>query len=1342
MTTKIESEIPLLQRSPDISETTNEESVNGFTPMHTTPPSPNNQTWKKCGSNHNKTEGKLKEILKLGSAEKMDTSANITKTGVSLFKTMVKCYWKEAISYQSGLLVHVATNILCPVVLGWLINFTKDPSEQNWHGYIYALAFILLRTLYVFFVILSKWMLLCFATRLRSAGIGFVFKKALMLSNEARKTSTLGEIVNLMAVDTGHLEAMVMTSMWAWMCAAFLVIGMYLLFSIAGVATAAGLGFLLIMFAINIWMNQKMRVYQEKIMGIKDERIKIINEVLNGIKVIKLYGWEPMFIRKIEEVRERELKILLKYSIMSGIDSFSWRVSMVWILYFILITYLFTSTDENLDAETVFMSMNYINLINLAVNVLPMFVRDFVKANNSVKRLNKYLNAEDIHSENTTRDRSDAVAIRVDDADFAWEKSGMCTLQNINLSVPKGQLVAIVGTVGSGKSSLLAAILGEMHKIKGYFNINSSTAYVPQLAWIQNKTLKENILFGQQLDETFYQQVISSCALGPDLEILPAGDQTEIGEKGINLSGGQKQRVSLARAVYSQADIYLLDDPLSAVDSHVGKHIFDHVLSNDGLLAGKTRVLVTHGIHWLPSVDHIIVMSDGQVSESGTYEQLMSHNGAFAQFLIQHLKQEVTNTFISEEVVQDDNTRIDILRRLVSVTSESEVSMISDVLEMERLSTTLSSSRRSIYGSQQLMEHTGVKRRTLSGSSQHKRSNENLKETIATLEKKSPAEKEKLVVGQNRLTSDEKMEVGKVSWSVYGELMKSLGNGHSSAVLILLFCYHGVVNYSNIWLADWTDDIRLGNNTLRNSTERSEANKFYVEIYTGLALILTFFKIVFVILFQIGQIKVSRKLHSDLLSSIMHAPMSFFDTTPIGRILNRFSQDVDSIDSYIFISLETCLDTSFRCISTFVIISYTMPVFLSVVIPIIIVLYFVEQLYIRSSSQLRRITSKNRSPVYAHFSETLSGVSVIRAYQAQDRFMAESLEKVDTFQKSHLASKALNKWLESRLNVLGNIVITAACVFAVVSRNELSPGLVGLMITYALRVSGDLNSFTMEFGNLENHIVSVERVTEYTRVQAEAPWQLEAVDDSWPTTGKIEFINYSTRYREGLDLVLKEICCTINSGEKVGIVGRTGAGKSSMMLSLFRIAEASSGQILIDGLDIARLGLHTLRRKLTILPQDPVLFAGSLRMNLDPFNEKTDSDLWKALEHVHLKSFVEGLPGGLTQEVGEGGQSLSMGQRQLICLARTLLRKTQVFILDEATASVDMETDALIQKSIRENFKECTVLTIAHRLNTVLDYDRILVLDRGQIVEFDSPANLLSNHDSVFYSMASQAGLA
>jgi ATP-binding cassette subfamily C (CFTR/MRP) protein 1 len=493
--------------------------------------------------------------------------------------------------------------------------------------------------------------------------------------------------------------------------------------------------------------------------------------------------------------------------------------------------------------------------------------------------------------------------------------------------------------------------------------------------------------------------------------------------------------------------------------------------------------------------------------------------------------------------------------------------------------------------------------------------------------------------------------------------------------------------------------------------------------------------------FAIGCLRVARVCHNNLLKNIVRLPMWFFDTTPLGRILNRFSRDLDIIDNIIPIFMRNYIFMLFAVFAILIVISVSTPWFMTTVLPVVILFYVVQKFYIETSRQIRRLESLTRSPILAHFAETVSGQSVIRAYEEQKRFIAESEAKVDIHQGIAYHGMVAHRWLQLRLEIVGAFVIFFAALFAILDRDAINPSVVGLSISYALQVSQLLFFAVRMAVEVETNIVAIERIEEYTNKEQEAPWKTVDVDPNWPQKGIVEFNDFKVRYREGLDLVLKGISFKLHPQEKVGIVGRTGAGKSSLTLSLFRLIEAAGGKIIIDGIDISEIGLHSLRGRLTIIPQDPVLFSGSLRMNIDPFNSYSDEAIWMALEHSHLKTFVRNLSEGLDYKITEGGENLSVGQRQLVCLARALLRKTKVLILDEATAAIDFETDELIQKTIRSQFNDCTILTIAHRLNTIMDSDRIILLDKGMIVEFDSPQTLLADRNSIFHGMAKNAGL-
>lgn len=979
-------------------------------------------------------------------------------------------------------------------------------------------------------------------------------------------------------------------------------------------------------------------------------------------------------------------------------------------------TYVQISPENILDAKTAFVSISLFNLLRFPISMLPMIITSLVQANVSLTRLNKFLNADELDPDAVTKDKNIKKPITIENGTFAWghdDEDGKPVLHNLDIEIEEGSLVAVVGSVGAGKSSLCSAILGEMEKQSGRVNVNGNIAYVAQQAWIQNATLEDNILFNNKKNEDRYFSCIRACALQSDLDMLPGGDQTEIGEKGINLSGGQKQRVSLARAVYSDADIYLLDDPLSAVDSHVGKHIFENVIGPEGILKGKTRILVTHGLTYLPKVEKIVVLKNGTITEQGSYKELIEKKGEFQEFLLQYLAEE-------NEDEEDLEELEDIKMQLEST------------LGKERLQRQISRTKRE--SESESIGHDGIGEHR--GSIRHR--SKKISESEKTKPAIAPPQQVEAKAGQ-KLIEKEKAETGKVQLSVYGYYIRAIGIMSTCMTVVFYILSQACTVGSNVWLTAWSSESALQNETGQDPAVRDK----YLGVYGALGIGQALFILGGAFSLSFGALDAAEGLHTNILKNVLRLPMSFFDTNPVGRMINRFGKDVDTMDNILPWSIRSWLMCLFQVIATFVAIIYATPVFVVVMLPTMIIYYFVQVLYVSTSRQLKRIESVSRSPIYSHFQETIQGASTIRAFGRSHQFMLESEKKVDTNQVSSFPSVMANRWLAIRLEFIGNILTFFAALFAVLGRDTISGGLVGLSVSYALSVTQTLNWLVRMTSDVETNIVAVERIKEYTETTQEAEWEIpeKKPPEYWPEHGVVEFNKYSTRYREGLDLVVKDIDCKISGGEKIGIVGRTGAGKSSLTLALFRIIEAASGNITIDKIDISKIGLHDVRRRLTIIPQDPVLFSGTLRMNLDPFNLYDDEKVWSALEHSHLKDFVSGLNAGLQHEVSEGGENLSVGQRQLVCLARALLRKTRVLVLDEATAAVDLETDDLIQQTIRREFADCTVITIAHRLNTIMDSSRVLVLDKGEIREFESPENLLKDKKSIFYSMAKDAGL-
>ncbi|XP_045427222.1 multidrug resistance-associated protein 1 isoform X1 [Pipistrellus kuhlii] len=1223
----------------------------------------------------------------------------------SLFKVLHKTfgpYFLMSFLYKA---LHDIMMFIGPEILRLLINFVNDKKAPAWQGYFYTAVLFLSACFQT--LMLHQYFHICFVSgmRVKTAVIGAVYRKALLITNSARKSSTVGEIVNLMSVDAQRLMDLTTYINMIWSAPLQVIFALYFLWLNLGPSVLAGVAVMILMVPLNAVMAMKTKTYQVAHMKSKDSRIKLMNEILNGIKVLKLYAWELAFKDKVLAIRQEELKVLKKSAYLAAMGTFTWVCTPFLVALSTFAVYVTVKETNVLDAQKAFVSLALFNILRFPLNILPMVISSIVQASVSLKRLRIFLSHEELDPDSIERQPikdGGGSSITVRNATFTWARSDPPTLNGITFSIPEGSLVAVVGQVGCGKSSLLSALLAEMDKVEGHVAIKGSLAYVPQQAWIQNDSLRENILFGRQLQESYYKSVIEACALLPDLEILPSGDRTEIGEKGVNLSGGQKQRVSLARAVYCDSDVYLFDDPLSAVDAHVGKHIFEHVIGPKGMLKNKTRLLVTHGISYLPHVDVIIVMSGGKISEMGSYQELLARDGAFAEFLRTYSSAE------QEQPEQDEGSRV--------VDEEEEE-------EEEGLAGVSGPGKET-----KQMENGMVVTDAARKQPQRQLSNSSSCSGDADLQKAGAKEE------TWKLMEADKAQTGQVKLSVYWDYMKAIGLFISFLSIFLFLCNHVAALSSNYWLSLWTDD------PIVNGTQ--EHTKVRLSVYGALGISQGIAVFGYSMALSIGGIFASRRLHLNLLHNVLSSPMSFFERTPSGNLVNRFSKEMDTVDSMIPQVIKMFMGSLFNVIGACIIILLATPVAAVIIPPLGLIYFFVQRFYVASSRQLKRLESVSRSPVYSHFNETLLGVSVIRAFAEQERFICQSDLKVDENQKAYYPSIVANRWLAVRLECVGNCIVLFATLFAVISRNSLSPGLVGLSISYSLQVTTYLNWLVRMSSEMETNIVAVERLKEYSETEKEAPWRIQEMTpaSTWPQVGRVEFRDYSLRYREDLDMVLKHINITIEGGEKVGIVGRTGAGKSSLTLGLFRIKECSEGEIIIDDVNIAKIGLHDLRFKITIIPQDPILFSGSLRMNLDPFSQYSDEEVWTSLELAHLKTFVSALPDKLNHECTEGGENLSVGQRQLVCLARALLRKTKILVLDEATAAVDLETDDLIQSTIRTQFEDCTVLTIAHRLNTIMDYTRVIVLDKGEIRECGAPSELLQQR-GLFHSMAKDAGL-
>ncbi|KAL3108525.1 hypothetical protein niasHT_015447 [Heterodera trifolii] len=1220
-----------------------------------------------------------------------------------------------------------------PLLLNLLVNFISDPNAHLWQGICYSLAIFLCSEIRSICVNYHYDVMFQMGAKVQSLLTMAIYKKSFKLSNGTRRDRTAGEIVNLMSIDVERFQIIAPYIQQFWSSPFQIAISLVILFKLLGIAALPGFLIMAVILPLSFVSSFFTRTWLTTQMNLRDERAKLLNEILNGIKVIKLYAWEIPMLKAVGSIRRLELRCMFKIGVIrSLLDMLNFTSPfLVAVASFTTFILLDPAGGRSLTPQIAFVSLTLFNQIRSPMTMIGMLINYVVQTTVSNKRIREFLLEDELERNAIEQRKTPNVTpplIRVISADFCWDNNGkngkskeghpqngrrrtsfvwnqhkateLPTLTDIGMEIRREKLVAIVGKVGAGKSSLLAALLGEMKRTKGELKMlegmELAVASVPQLPWIQNLSLRNNILFGQPFEEEWYERVLDACALRADLEMLPQGDATEIGEKGINLSGGQKARVSLARAVYQRnSELYLLDDPLSAVDSHVGKWIFEKVIGPGGLLDGKSRIFVTHGLHFLHHVDLILLVQDGRIVERGTFDELSSMlGGKFAQFVAESKKN-------GEKIGNGTNGQ----RTAVNYDIEPGVSNNdSDVEPLSGRVTTATSSN-------------------------------------ATGEQTLPNGNTPL---PKRLIQKERVETGRVKLMVYLQYFRVAGWSFSLLFLMLFVLNQCMQMSRNFWLSDWADHNQQDLNSSITSNVSSYGLSERLIVYAAFGTAEALFFLLGLWMLLIAGLNASRNLYSPLLRRVIRAPMAFFDTTPIGRLLNRFGRDIEVADGTLPMNIRYFVQCISMVMATLVTICISTWLFVVLIVPLFLCYLYILLLYVPISRQLKRMESNRRSPIYSHFSESLQGAPTIRAFHRQENFCAKLEYRVDRLMRIRSLSLVANRWLGIRLEFVGNCVTLFAALFAVLSHHwnlMTSAGLVGLSVSNALNITEVMNFATRQISELETNIVSIERLKEYSEVETEAPWRINGKRPprGWPQKGQIVFDHYSTRYRPGLELVLWNVITTVRPSEKVGIVGRTGAGKSSLTLALFRLVEPATGSIVIDGVNINEIGLHDLRSNLTIIPQEPVLFSGTFRFNLDPFNTHSDDQLWQVLEHSHLRDFVAQLPGGLDYQISEGGENISIGQRQLLCLARALLRFSRILVLDEATAAVDLTTDALIQETIRREFRHCTVITIAHRIATILDYDRVAVLHNGQIQEFDSPDNLLADQNSMFSSMVADS---
>lgn len=1156
-----------------------------------------------------------------------------------------------------------------PLILNQLLQSMQEGGPA-WLGYIYAFSIFV----GVVFGVLCEAQyfqnVIRVGFRLRSTLIAAVFRKSLRLTHEGRRKFASGKITNLMTTDAEALQQVCQSLHTLWSAPFRIIVAMVLLYQELGVASLIGALMLVFMFPLQTFVISKMQKLSKEGLQRTDKRIGLMNEILAAMDTVKCYAWESSFQAKVQSVRNDELSWFRRASLLGAFNGF--MLNSIPVVVTVVSFGMFTLLGGDLTPARAFTSLSLFAVLRFPLFMLPNIITQAVNANVSLKRLEELFLAEERVLLPNPPLNSALPAISIKNGHFSWDtKAERPTLSNIDLDIPVGTLVAIVGSTGEGKTSLISAMLGELPPMEdASVVIRGAVAYVPQVSWIFNATVRDNILFGSRFEAERYERALDVTSLRHDLDLLPGGDLTEIGERGVNISGGQKQRVSMARAVYSNSDVYVFDDPLSALDAHVARQVFEKCIK--GELRGKTRVLVTNQLHFLSQVDRIILVHEGTVKEEGTFEDL-SNNGMLFQKLME-------NAGKMEEYVE----------------------------EKEEVETT-----------------------------DHMTSKPVANGAVNDLPK-SASNAIKPKEGKSVLIKQEERETGVVSLNVLRRYKNALGG--LWVVMILFSCYvltEVLRVLSSTWLSHWTN----------RSGPKVHGAGYYNLVYALLSfgqVLVTLTNSYWLI---ISSLYAARRLHEAMLNSILRAPMVFFHTNPLGRIINRFAKDLGDIDRNVALFVNMFMGQISQLLSTFVLIGIVSTMSLWAIMPLLVLFYTAYLYYQSTAREVKRLDSITRSPVYAQFGEALNGLSTIRAYKAYDRMADINGKSMDNNIRFTLVNMSGNRWLAIRLETMGGLMIWLTASFAVLQNGraenqEAFASTMGLLLSYTLNITGLLTGVLRLASLAENSLNSVERVGTYIDLPSEAPPVIESnrPPPAWPSSGSIKFEDVVLRYRPELPPVLYGLSFTVSPSDKVGIVGRTGAGKSSMINALFRIVELEKGRILIDGCDIAKFGLADLRKVLGIIPQSPVLFSGTVRFNLDPFTEHNDADLWEALERAHLKDVIRRNSLGLDAEVSEAGENFSVGQRQLLSLARALLRRSKILVLDEATAAVDVRTDALIQRTIREEFKSCTMLIIAHRLNTIIDCDRILLLDSGRLLEYDTPEELLSNERSAFSKMVQSTG--
>ncbi|KAK0599706.1 hypothetical protein LWI29_007846 [Acer saccharum] len=1200
------------------------------------------------------------------------------RTGVTaliLTKALIFFCWKEILLTALLALVYTLASYVGPYLIDSFVQYLNGSREFKNEGYLLVSAFFVAKL--VECLSMRHWFfrLQQIGIRIRAVLIVMIYNKGLTLSCQAKQGHTSGEMINVMTVDAERIGDFSWYIHDPWMILLQVVLALLILYKNLGLASIVTLFATIIVMSTNFPLGRLQEKFQDMLMESKDKRMKETSEILRNMRILKLQGWEMKFLSKIIELRKIETGWLKKYVYTTSITSFVFWVAPTFVSVTTFGACMFLGIP--LESGKILSALATFRILQVPIYNLPDTMSMIIQTKVSLDRIASFLRLDDLQSgvvEKQPRGISDT-AIEIVNGNFSWDiTSPNPTLKDINLKVLNGMRVAVCGTVGSGKSSLLSCILGEMPKLSGVLKLCGTKAYVGQSPWIQSGKIEENILFGKEMDIERYDRILEACSLKKDLEILSFGDQTVVGERGINLSGGQKQRIQIARALYQDADIYMLDDPFSAVDAHTGSHLFKEVLL--GLLSSKTVIYVTHQVEFLPAADLILVMKDGKITQAGKYSDILNSGTDFMELVGAHEQALSTLDSIESGTVSEKT----------SISKENGESSTN-----------------------------GDSKREENMVSQKDKSND-------------------AAGSKGQLVQEEEREKGKVGFSVYWKYITAAYGGALVPFILLAQILFQILQIgSNYWMAWATPVSKDATPAVGGST--------LIFIYLMLSIGCSICILARTTLLVTAAYKTATLLFNKMHLCIFRAPMSFFDATPSGRLLNRASTDQSAVDMNIPYQVEAFAFSMIQLLGITVVMSQAQWQVFIVFVPVIALCIWYQQYYIPSARELSRLLGVCKAPVIQHFAETISGSTTIRSFDQESRFRDTNMKLMDGYSRPVFHIIGAMEWLCFRLDILSSITFAFSLIFLVsIPEGSISPAIAGLAVTYGLNLNTQQAKVIWNMCNLENKIISIERILQYTCIPSEPPLVIEEnrPDRSWPSIGEVGIHDLQVRYAPQMPLVLRGLTCTIPGGVKTGIVGRTGSGKSTLIQTLFRIVEPAAGQIMIDDVNISLIGLHDLRSRLSIIPQDPTMFEGTVRSNLDPLEEYADEQIWEALDKCQLGDEVRKKEGKLDSRVDENGENWSMGQRQLVCLGRVLLKKSKVLVLDEATASVDTATDNLIQQTLRQHFSHCTVITIAHRITSVLDSDMVLLLSHGLIEEYDSPTKLLENKSSSFAQLVAE----